>query len=431
MRPETGLDLHCVAELAVETANFVMRIHAGPLIAAQKLRQTQPVVWSATGGNLATKTKGHRPKIDNESLQSLPVPTPWPHANARLLGVGAGLPVQPLDRLASFSAGQFERFTLEWADGYLAHSLPGVDQVQQRGGAGDKGRDIVVWLDPPSVQPRRWHLYQCKHYATRLGGADAAGEIAKILFNTSVGTFHAPIEYWFVTHLGVTSPLQDLLDDPSKLKKFVLGNWQNHCADAITSKKTIALTPKLKKHIEAFDFSIFRAKQPLEIINEHAKTRYHLTVFGAPLIDRLPPPQPPSTVAPEERVYVTQLFAVIAEVLGISVAALNDFVNDPAMSHLFDRSRITFYSAEGLKELARDQMADSKYFDTLLDDFYNGLFHTFTPAGQSGLQRLRATITAAQALQLGGHVLNHHATPLDREGICRHLANNGKVEWCE
>jgi transposase len=87
-----------------------------------------------TGGKLATKTKGHRPKIDNESLQFLPVPTPWPDANARLLGVGAGLPVQPLDRLASFSAGQFERFTLEWADGWLAHSLPDVDQVQQTQG---------------------------------------------------------------------------------------------------------------------------------------------------------------------------------------------------------------------------------------------------------------------------------------------------------
>jgi hypothetical protein len=119
----------------------------------------------------------------------------------------------------------------------LAHSLPGVDQVQQRGGAGDKGRDIVVWLAPPFVQPRRWHLYQCKHYATRLGGGDAAGEIAKILFNTFVGTFHAPIEYWFVTHLGVTGPLQDLLDDPSKLKKFVLDNWGNYAPMRLLPKR--------------------------------------------------------------------------------------------------------------------------------------------------------------------------------------------------
>jgi hypothetical protein len=101
------------------------------------------------------------------------------------------------------------------------------------------------------------------------------------------------------------------------------------------------------------------------------------------------------------------------------------------MNALFDRSRITFYSAEGLKELARDQMADSKYFDTLLDDFYNGLYHTFSPTGQKGLNRLRETIKAAQALQLGANILHPHTTPLDREGICHHLANIGGIEWCD
>ncbi|RVN01045.1 hypothetical protein CN112_32175 [Sinorhizobium meliloti] len=44
----------------------------------------------------------------------------WPNANARLLGVGLGLPVDPIDRLGTFSSDEFERFVLEWADGYLA-----------------------------------------------------------------------------------------------------------------------------------------------------------------------------------------------------------------------------------------------------------------------------------------------------------------------
>jgi hypothetical protein len=382
------------------------------------------------GGVLATKTKTIK-SIAVADFQALAPPTPWPDANARLLGVGAGLPVHALDRLASFSALQFERFTLEWADGYLSKFIPGVDQIQQRGGAGDKGRDIVVWLDPPSVKPRGWHLYQCKHYNARLGAADAAAEIGKVLYNTFEKTYHAPLEYWFVTHKGVTGPLQDLLDTPEELKQFIIDNWDKYCASEITTTKDIALTDSLKRHIEEFDFSIFRAKQRLEIINEHAKTRYHLTVFGAPLINRPPPPQPPSAVAPEERIYVSQLFSVIAEALGLPVAALDDFVSDPIMNALFDRSRITFYSAEGLKELARDQMADSKYFDTLLDDFYNGLYHTFSPTGQKGLNRLRETIKAAQALQLGANILHPHQPPLDREGICHHLANIGGIEWCD
>jgi hypothetical protein len=346
------------------------------------------------------------------------------------LGVGAGLPLDPLDRLAWFSADEFERFILEWADGYLSHCVAGVDQVQQRGGSGDKGRDIVVWLDPPSTVPRRWCLYQCKHYDDRLGAGVAAPEIGKVLYYTYKGDYSTPQQYWFVTHKGVTGQLQDLLDDPAKLRQFILDNWQRYCAKKIAAQE-VALTDSLRKHIESFDFSIFRAKQPLELINEHAQTKYHLAVFGLPLIQRPPPPQPPSEVAAEETAYVTQLYAVIAEHLGIDVKSVADFAQNQQMQRVFDRSRITFYSAEGLKELARDQMADAAFFDSLLGHFRDGLFYAYGAIPQTGLERLRATVLASQALQLGAHVLEPHATPADREGICHHLANDGAIVWCE
>ena len=101
------------------------------------------------------------------------------------------------------------------------------------------------------------------------------------------------------------------------------------------------------------------------------------------------------------------------------------------MTHLYNRSRITFYSAEGLKELARDQMANAAFFDTLLDAFESGLYHSYTNLQIKGLPKLQATVTAAQSLQLGGHILNDHATPNDREGVCHHLANTDRIKWCE
>jgi hypothetical protein len=208
--------------------------------------------------------------LPSVALEPVAEPTPWPGANARLLGVGAGLPVQALDRLAAFSPNQFERFTLEWAHGYLAKKLKSVDQIQQRGGSGDKGRDIVVWLDPPSMKPRRWHLYQCKHYAAKLGTPDAATEIGKVIYNTFTKTYPAPDEYWFVTHQGVAGTLQDLLDEPEKMRQSVLDNWDKYCETKITSTEAILLTDELKIHIANFDFDIFRAKQPQELINEHA-----------------------------------------------------------------------------------------------------------------------------------------------------------------
>ena len=137
--------------------------------------------------------------------ENLKAPTPWPGANARLLGLGQGLPIAPLVRLASFSAAEFERFTLEWASDYLANKLPGIVEIQQRGGAGDKGRDVIAWLDPNTVPNRRWSLFQCKHYASALGAATAAAEIGKVLFYSHRGDYSFPQEYHFVTHKGVTS----------------------------------------------------------------------------------------------------------------------------------------------------------------------------------------------------------------------------------
>jgi len=249
------------------------------------------------------------------------------------------------------------------------------------------------------------------------------------LHHTLAGSYTTPLEYWFVTHRGVTGDLQDLLDEPGKLRAYILKNWNKYCAAAITDKGKVPLTDDLKAHIASFDFSIFRAEQPHDLINEHQKTRYHLTVFGAPLINRPPPPAPPSIVAPSERVYVAQLYEVIAEELGMSVTEAVDFAHSRPMRNLFDRSRITFYSAEGLKELARDHMADVAFFDSLLTSFGDGLYHAYTAPAASGLVRLRSTVQAAQSLQLGAHVLEPHTTTLDREGVCHHLANNGTVTW--
>lgn len=366
-------------------------------------------------------------KATQHSFQKLSGPTPWPNANARLLGMGLGLPVSPLDRLAQFSPAEFERFTLEWASEYLAKNS-GAYEVQQRGGSGDKGRDVIVWFDPPSVSPRRWSLYQCKHYAARLGAGTAIAEIGKVLYYTHIGDYTAPREYWFVTHLGVTSDFQDALDAPETLRSYVLSNWKERCATKIM-KATVPLSDELRAHIEAFDFSIFRAKQPLQLIEEHAKTRYHLTVFGAPLVERPPPPAPPSAVATGEIEYVKQLYAVISEALGIKISEPADFAVHSSFARLFDRSRITFYCAEGLKELARDQMADTGYFDTLLEEFANGLFHSYTAPNLTGLQRLSGTVLAAQALQLGSHLLAPHVLANDREGMCHQMANEKRLNW--
>ncbi|HHI1820111.1 hypothetical protein ACVN34_12540 [Escherichia coli] len=81
----------------------------------------------------------------SSTLGALSAPTTWPGANARLLGLGVGLPIAPLDRLAQFSAAEFERFTLEWASEYLAGQQY-VNEVQQRGGQEIKAEILLYGL---------------------------------------------------------------------------------------------------------------------------------------------------------------------------------------------------------------------------------------------------------------------------------------------
>lgn len=367
----------------------------------------------------------------SDVIRGIDKPSKWPNANARLLGVGLGLPVDPLDRLGTFSADEFERFVLEWADGYLAEKVPGVSELQQRGGAGDKGRDIVVWFGEPNDPDRYWHLYQCKRYSAALGEAAALGEIGKVLYFASKGHFTLPREYWFVARKGVTGPLQDLLDDQSKLKAELISSWSKNCATTIRKGQNIPLDERLLELINGPKFPVVRAKQHLEIIKEHSQTDYHLTVFGKPLIERPKPSAPPSMIAEKERTYVRQLFEVIQEMTGSPVTHESDFKHQQEPTYLFERSRASFYSAEGLKELARDQMQQVEFFDDLLDQFRTGLYWTYTAPAASGHDRIRITVRAAQTQQLDGHILREHLTTFDREGICHHLANDESLTWCD
>lgn len=367
----------------------------------------------------------------SQVLQRIDRPSKWPNANARLLGVGLGLPIDPLDRLGTFSPEEFERFVLEWADGYLAEKAPGVSELQQRGGAGDKGRDIVVWFGEPGSADRYWNLYQCKRYSGALGEASALGEIGKVLYFASRGDFILPKQYWFVARKGVTGGLQDLLDDQEKLKAELIATWDKNCAESITKKQRVLLDGQLLDLINGPNFPLVRAKQHLELIKEHGRTRYHLTVFGKPLVERPKPSAAPSLIAEKERTYIRQLFEVIGEMTGSSIKQESDFKGQRKPALLFERSRASFYSAEGLKELARDQMDQVEFFDDLLGQFRTGLYYTYTAPAANGHERIRSTVQAAQVQQVDGHVLGTHLTAFDREGICHHLANDESLTWCD
>lgn len=75
-------------------------------------------------------------------------------------------------------------------------------------------------------------------------------------------------------------------------------------------------------------------------------------------------------------------------------------------------------------------MANQTFFNTLLGEFDDGLYYTYSDHEGTPLVRLKNTVKASQTLQLGAHPLAVHVTSKDREGICHQLVNNKVIDWC-
>ena len=68
--------------------------------------------------------------------------------------------------------------------------------------------------------------------------------------------------------------------NPAKLKLELTANWEKHCRAEITSTQEIPLEGDFLAYVNAFDFTIFKGKQPLALIDEHRASPYHLSRFG-------------------------------------------------------------------------------------------------------------------------------------------------------
>jgi hypothetical protein len=126
---------------------------------------------------------------------------------------------------------------------------------------------------------------------------------------------------------------------------------------------------------------------------------------------------------------VQRLYEAIAERLKLTIDTASDFHHDATCRAIFERARLTFYSAEGLKELARDQMREERYFSTLMDDLYDAVHMTYLMPRDDGIERLMYTVQQAMVVDLSSHELAPIVLPNDRAGLCHHLANDGRFVW--
>lgn len=298
------------------------------------------------------------------------------------------------------------------------------------GGAGDQGRDIIGWKDEVGVATRRWDNYQCKHYAQKITPSDFWLELGKLCYFTFIGEFTPPDQYFIVSPRGVGTKLKGLLAKPNELKSKLIENWDEKCKNAITDVGPIELVGQLKIHIDGFDFGIFKEVSPLDIIDQHRDScPTHILIFGGELKERPAPSPAPVTIAASEARYVQQLYEVYSEELGSPVTSPSQFTSELRIHNHFNHSRKCFYSAESLKEFARDARPGRDHFQDLADQIHDGVQPTLYLSHSSSFVRLTKVCETAMSLQITSNILTTDLKPTDRTGICHQLANVDRINW--
>ena len=333
--------------------------------------------------------------------------------------------VTPLHRVELMSSEEYEIFILEWIFGYLNKTYI---KTRSFAGAGDKGRDVIGYYDNGEID-----IYQCKHYDTKIAPTTLYPELGKLCYYTLENHYQIPHRYYIVAPKGCGSTVLDMIDNPSSINQKLIDNWEGYCSKKITKTADILLDDKLRKHITEFDFSIIKDIAPHEIIDQHKVTEYHILRFGGGIKkyrDLIPAPE--LIIQPREQNYTRHLFKVYGQELNTTIDKVEDLKEEKKYFTHFNTQRNSFYSAESLEKFSRENFPEAvpPPFDELLDDAFSVLETTLElHSSESGFKR---TLIASQEIKrqsFASNPLSPEMRPLDKDGLCNHLANDNRIKW--
>jgi hypothetical protein len=331
--------------------------------------------------------------------------------------------IPPKQHLLLLSADDWEEFVVEW--GHFQKTK--YHLVTRLGGANDYGIDVACFYTDKGFHGE-WDNFQCKYYkGDPLTPGTAIPEIGKILWHIFNKKITTPKRYYFFAPKDCGASLKKLLLDSAKIKRKLFDEWDNWCANTITSKLTVKLEGLFLTFVEQFDFSIFQYKPVLEVIEEHSDTPYYAVRFGGGLKDRPEPNEPPEHVDDIEVKYVERLNDAYADHKKIDTTILK-LSEHPELEAHFIRQREAFYFAESLRTFARDSVPPGT-FEDLQNDMLDGVIDTLESNHKDGFARLKEVMKESKSVPLDANGLFQVIRVKDRYGICHQLANSEKIKW--
>jgi len=341
--------------------------------------------------------------------------------------IAIGKPILPIDRIKLMSPDEWEALIEEWLERtqkYDSH------KIERLGGSGDMGIDVIAYITNPKDDPENyeWDCYQCKRYDKPLNPSSMWIEFGKIIYYSFIGEYPVPKCYYLIGTHGIGTSLKKYLIDANKLKSELMTQWDSKCKNDISNTTSIPLEGAFLDYFKKFDFKIFNKVEPKIVVEGHKKHVNHLLRFGGGLPSRQNLPIPDIEVDKELR-YIKQLVKAYDSDSDAKINGVNEILK-PYERHFTD-SRKSFYKAEELRVLTRDNLLSEEIFMNLKDEIYDGVVNTVEETHDNGLKKAKAVEDKAVGIKIESNPLRETCQTIDKKGICHHLVNDEKISWVE
>ena len=335
------------------------------------------------------------------------------------------------DILKTMHEETYEELVTAWAFWCLKEDGKSkYEDVLHIGGAGDKGVDVIAFIDQKT---NKCDIYQCKHYKHPINRSDIIGEIGKFLFFMWKGEIAIPESYYLMGPEGLSSQFTHIYTDPIKLKKAVLDSWEKDISGNIEKGKTYPLEGELYSFVERFDytkFKVYSVNRFLMDLLDCEKRYVYFQYFGfhKEYLRRIKKPTP-DELDEYERKYIEHILAAYNDVDGVAGIDEKNVKSSDFARH-YNRSRDEFWLAESVKKMEEENSpGDKDEFEELKDDMEDYVADTYEQTYKDANQRMRAVTDKSTSMPKKGRVISSELGARELKGVCFQLSNEDRLIW--